>query len=251
LPDILSEIQVVLFSGDKDLICNHLGTEEIIHNLEWNGGKGFETSSGTWAPRRKWTFDGQPAGFYQEARNLTYILFYNSSHMVPFDLPRQSRDMLDRFMGVDISDIGGAPASSLIDGEELGPPTVVGGTPNSTAAKQEQGEKIADAVNKAYRKSGEVALVIVAIAAAAWAFFICRARRRRKGYRGVFATDPDEDEGGLRLNGRAKGRRGVGGDLEAAAFDENELDDLGSDSDEEGEEGGGKGDGRGTFETCW
>jgi carboxypeptidase D len=238
LPDILAQIPVVLFSGDQDLICNHLGTEALINNLEFNGAKGFEISPGTWAPRRKWTFDGQPAGFYQEARNLIYVLFYNSSHMVPFDLPRQSRDMVDRFMRVDVSYIGGEYATSLIDGEEVGPPTVVGGTPNSTAAKAEQGEKIQSAVNQAYRKSGEVALVIVAIAAAVWGFFVCRARRRRSGYRGVFSSDPDEDGG---MNGRVRKRMGrPTTDLEAAAaFDENELDDLGSTESEEGGDSGG------------
>jgi carboxypeptidase D len=237
LPDILAQIPVVLFSGDQDLICNHLGTEALIHNLEFNGAKGFEIGPGTWAPRRKWTFDGEPAGFYQEARNLTYVLFYNSSHMVPFDLPRQSRDMVDRFMGVDISYIGGTPAQSLIDGEEIGPPTVVGGTPNSTAAKEQQGEQIQTAVNQAYRKSGEVALVIVAIAAAVWGFFVCRARRRnRAGYSGLFSSDPDDDGAGM--NGRVRKRMGrVTPDLEAAAaFDENELDDLGSTDSEDGNE---------------
>jgi carboxypeptidase D len=159
--------------------------------------------------------------------------------MVPFDLPRQSRDMLDRFMRVDISDIGGAPASSLIDGEATGPPTVVAGTPNSTAALQEQGEKIKDAVNRAYRKSGEVALVVVALAALAWGFFVCRSRRRRAGagYKGLFSRDPDEDDGAggqaFGLNGRVGKHSRENGDLEAAAFDENELDDLGSDSEED------------------
>lgn len=233
LPDLLKEVPIVLFSGDQDLICNHLGTEEIIHNLEWNGGKGFELSPGTWAPRRAWTVGGEAAGFYQEARNLTYILFYNSSHMVPFDYPRRSRAMLDRFMGVDIGDIGGSPLPSLIDGDE-GPPTSVGGTPNSTLAHQEQDDKIKDAEWKAYRKSGEVALVIVIIAASAWAFFIWRARRRRAGYRGVWTSDPDENGngGGLGLNGLASAvgrttkRSRSGGDIEAADFNENELDDL-------------------------
>src|ERR1700710_1309890 len=82
LPDLIKEVPTVLFSGAEDLICNHIGTEELISNMEWGGGKGFELSPGTWAPRRDWEFEGQSAGFYQEARNLTYILFYNSSHMV-------------------------------------------------------------------------------------------------------------------------------------------------------------------------
>jgi len=86
--------------------------------MQWNGGKGFELSPGTWAPRREWVFEGESAGFWQEARNLTYVLFNNSSHMVPFDYARRTRDMLDRFMGVDIGSIGGVPTDSRIDGEK-------------------------------------------------------------------------------------------------------------------------------------
>jgi carboxypeptidase D len=129
LPDLIAEVPTVLFSGAEDLICNHIGTEELISNMEWNGGKGFEISPGTWAPRRDWEFEGEAAGFYQEARNLTYILFYNSSHMVPFDYARRTRDMLDRFMNVDIASIGGVPTDSRIDGEK-GLQTSVGGHPN-------------------------------------------------------------------------------------------------------------------------
>jgi carboxypeptidase D len=251
LPGILAEIPVVLFSGEQDLICNHLGTEELIHNLEWNGGKGFELGTGSWAPRRAWSFENQPAGFYQSARNLTYILFHNSSHMVPFDHPRRTRDMLDRFMGVDIGPIGGSPVVSVIDGETA-PVTSVGGTPNSTLAQQEQGERIKDAEWKAYRKSGEVALVVVALAAAAWGVFVWRARRRAgRGprssssssarYKGLWTSDPDDDEEegiGLGLNGGARGaaaRRRANGDVEAGDFDETRLRD-----DDEEDEGPGE-----------
>ena len=241
LPGILAEIPVVLFSGEQDLICNHLGTEELIHNLEWNGGKGFELGTGSWAPRRAWNFENQLAGFYQSARNLTYILFHNSSHMVPFDHPRRTRDMLDRFMGVDIGPIGGSPVVSVIDGETA-PVTSVGGTPNSTQAQQEQGERIKDAEWKAYRKSGEVALVVVALAAAAWGAFVWRARRRAgRGpssssarYKGLWTSDPDEEEGiGLGLNDDVPRR--ANGDVEAGDFDETRL----RDDDEEEEEGEG------------
>ena len=153
LPDLIAEVPTVLFSGAEDLICNHIGTEELISNMEWNGGKGFEISSGTWAPRRDWEFEGEPAGFWQEARNLTYVLFYNSSHMVPFDYARRTRDMLDRFMQVDIASIGGVPSDSRIDGEK-GLETSVGGHPNSTAAEEAEKEKLEDAKWHAYYKSG-------------------------------------------------------------------------------------------------
>ncbi|KAI9680561.1 MAG: Cell death protease [Caeruleum heppii] len=263
LPELLSQVRVLLFSGDKDMICNHIGTEELINNLSWNGGKGFEISPGTWAPRRDWTFEGEAAGIYQEARNLTYVLFYNSSHMVPFDYPRRTRDMLDRFLEVDIASIGGTPADSRLDGEK-GLETSVGGHPNSTVAEQEAAEKLKQVKWAAYYKSGETALVIVIIAAAAWGWYVYRDRRKRAGYRGLFGGHPlgsgregnghisfghmpsprDAQHHSANGNGfeafRHKRTRSRGDeDLEAADFDENELDDLHVASPREDRPGGG------------
>lgn len=221
LPGLLEKMPIVLFSGDKDLICNHIGTENLINNMEWNDGKGFEVSPGVWAPRRDWTFENEAAGIWQSARNLSYVQFYNSSHMVPFDYPRRTRDMLDRFMQVDIASIGGTPSDSRIDGEK-GLETSVGGHPNSTAAVEAEKDKLQQATWRAYYKSGEVALVVVIIAIAVWAFFVWRARKRHSGYKGVLG-----DEGmGLgfdKFRNRSRER-----DVEAADFDEAELDDLSS-----------------------
>ena len=219
LPALLKEVPVVLFSGDKDLICNHLGTEELIHNMEWNGGKGMEIAPGTWAPRRDWTFEGEPAGIYQEARNLTYVLFYNSSHMVPFDYPRRTRDMLDRFMGVDIASIGGTPTDSRINGAK-GVETSVGGHPNSTSAEKAEKNKIEKAKWAAYYKSGELALVVVILLASIWAWWVWHDRRRRRaGYQGLFGGSSGPMNGNIRENRHGR-------DVEAADFDEAELDDL-------------------------
>ena len=226
---------VVLFSGDKDLICNHLGTEQLIHNLAWNGGMGFEISPGTLAPRRDWIFEGEPAGIYQEARNLTYVLFYNSSHMVPFDYPRRSRAMLDRFMGVDIASIGGLPADSRIDGEK-GVETSVGGHPNSTAAEEAEKDKLEGARWAAYYRSGEIALIVVIILASAFAYHVWRDRRRRAGYQGLFGGNSGSQI--FPGNGMGLGARNGRRDVEAADFDESELDDLHVVEPREGDENG-------------
>ncbi|KAM0450123.1 hypothetical protein ACHAO4_007007 [Trichoderma viride] len=221
LPDLLKEVPILLFSGAEDLICNHVGTEYMINNLEWNGGKGFELAPGNWAPRRNWTFEGEVAGFWQEARNLTYVLFHNSSHMVPFDYPRRTRDMLDRFMGVDISSIGGVPTDSRIDGEK-GVETTVGGASNNTQAKEEETHKKVDAAKwAAYQRSGEVVLAIVIVAALAWGYFIWRQRKARATYRALSGSEPSS-RNGSRLNFSSRRRR----DVEAADFDETTLDDL-------------------------
>ncbi|ELR06609.1 Cell death protease [Pseudogymnoascus destructans] len=225
LPEILAEVPIVLFSGEQDLICNHVGTEDLINNMEWNGGKGFEVSPGTWAPRRSWTFEGETAGFYQEARNLTYVLFHNSSHMVPFDYARRTRDMLDRFMQVDIANIGGKPTDSRIDGEK-GPETSVGAHPNSTLAQETEKEKLNAAKWSAYYKSGEVALVVVVIMAAAWGWYIWRDRRKRAGYTGLFGGSIGGSSERLRGAMGLENSRHKRGDVETGSFEDEELEEL-------------------------
>ncbi|RKF83113.1 Pheromone-processing carboxypeptidase kex1 [Golovinomyces cichoracearum] len=233
LPQLIAEVPIVLYSGSEDMICNHIGTEELISNMEWNGGKGFEVSAGIWAPRRDWEFEGESAGFWQEARNLTYVLFYNSSHMVPFDYSRRTRDMLDRFMKVDISSIGGTPTNSRIDGEK-GIETSVGGHPNSTAAQEAELAKLEAAKWSAYYKSGEIVLVIVTIAAAGWGYFIWRERKKRAGYSGLFGDDTPMALGGARRVIRAddmhlKSSRmesKIRRDVELEDFDESALEDF-------------------------
>jgi carboxypeptidase D len=131
--------------------------------------------------------------------------------------------MLDRFMGVDIEAIGGLPADSLLDGEK-GPLTSVGDHPNSTKAEEDKTKELKAAEWKAYTRSGEVALVVVVIVAALWGLFLWRTRRSNSEYKGV------DDEGreslltGMGLDNFRKRERRQ--DLEAADFDERELDDL-------------------------
>lgn len=101
LPEILSEIPVLLYSGNKDIICNHMGTEDMINNMEWNGRKGFIREDGTWAPKYSWIFMENHVGYYQNDRNLTYVLIKDASHMVPYDKPLETQDMINRFFGID------------------------------------------------------------------------------------------------------------------------------------------------------
>ncbi|KAI1327206.1 Alpha/Beta hydrolase protein [Xylariaceae sp. FL0255] len=255
LPELLEHIKILLFSGSEDLICNHIGTENFISTMEWNGGKGMELTPGNFAPQREWTFDGEAAGFWQEARNLTYVLFNDSSHMVPFDYPLRSRDMFDRFSNTDISNSAGTPSSGLLDGEKLptggdsssAPDQTTGGqtTSDQTQTSEDQAAKdkeINDAKWAAYQRSGEVVLTIVAIGAAIWGIIIWRSRKRTAGYTGLpLGSDGNSATAlGNFRNGRRDNR-----DLEAADFDETQLHDLhsvGEDSEEEDDSVPEKGD---------
>lgn len=77
--------------------------------------------------------DGQPAGTWVESRGLTYVKIFNSSHMVPFDLPVVSHDMILRFMGVNFSAIadGSARIPSKVGDSEKPLPVVLDGEDNN------------------------------------------------------------------------------------------------------------------------
>ncbi|KAK9471386.1 Alpha/Beta hydrolase protein [Dipodascopsis tothii] len=227
MPFILENIPVVMFNGDQDLICNHVGNEDLITHMSWNGGTGFEeTPGGTWAPRLSWTFEGEPAGIYQSARNLTYVLFYNCSHMVPFDEAERSRDMLYRFIDVDYSYYGDErPPSSIIGGDTSSNST----NPNEPTSEDEE-KRIKEATRQAYYRAGEFALIFVIIAAIGFGAFVIFQRRRERllgkkgGYRTVGFAKRDQM---IRLeDGRAVAAGVSGGAGEEDENDINELDEL-------------------------
>lgn len=238
LPGLLEQVPIILFSGANDLICNHVGTENLIAHLDWNGGTGFADS----IPTRQWTFEGKNAGTYRADRNLTYILFVDSSHMVPFDYPKRSRDMLDRFMGIDASR---RYPDSRVEGETSIIPTpqtpASGATPPITSAivdlpdaddmTDEEAAIVQQARWDAYYRSGEVALVLVIIMAGVWGWWVWRDRRRRAGYKGLDGSQSPIMDGVRDIGG---------GVVRMEAFKHKPERDLEVGSPADGEGGGGK-----------
>lgn len=221
LPSILEQIPVLMFNGDQDLICNHLGNEDLIGQMEWSGAKGFqEAPGGAWAPREAWVYDGVPAGIYQEARNLTYVLVYNASHMVPVDQSLQSRDMLHRFIELDYSS-SGEVSKGLIGGNSTA-------SPDGDSGSSDESDKIKDATRLAYFRAGELALVIVSLAAFGFLGFVFYQRRvaSKSGYRTVAFAKQDTmirlEDGAAARGGAAPGSRSADEDDD----DDNELDEL-------------------------
>ena len=140
--------------------------------------------------------------------------------MVPFDYPRRTRDMLDRFVGVDIRNIGGEDGKSTVGGEVNRPPTSVDETTKQSEETEEQEkEKLKQATWRAYYQAGAAALVFVIIGAGGLGFFVYR-QRRKQGARGL----RDVVMGKL-------GRQNRAVRLEEGLEDENELDDLVADED--------------------
>jgi len=73
-------IEVLVYSGDKDFICNWRGGEAWTNAVEWTGKTGFNS-----AEYKKWSVNGTPAGELKEFNNLKFLRVYDAGHMVPFD----------------------------------------------------------------------------------------------------------------------------------------------------------------------
>lgn len=88
IPGILERgVEVMLFAGDEDLICNYVGIERTIERLKWSGGQGLMVRPGeprcefSPQPKRlfqnattaKWYVNGTYAGSWRTGRNMTYV----------------------------------------------------------------------------------------------------------------------------------------------------------------------------------
>lgn len=109
LPELLDRgVEVLINAGDQDLICNHVGLERMLDSLTWKGQTGFSQPAATGG--QTWYVNEQPTGKWLSERGLTYVKVYNASHMVPFDLPVASNDMMLRFMNASLFDAAGPSA---------------------------------------------------------------------------------------------------------------------------------------------
>jgi len=93
LPDLLANYPVLNYNGDKDVICNYIGTNEWTSQIVWPGQNIYNN-----AVNQSWIVAGKPAGYYKSGGNLTHAIVYNAGHMVPFSQPQNSQDLLYRFI---------------------------------------------------------------------------------------------------------------------------------------------------------
>lgn len=86
-------LQVLVYSGDKDFVCNWRGGEAWTNAVEWSGQKDFQA-----AQYKDWTVNGQTAGQLKEFQNFKFLRVYNAGHMVPMDQPVNALAMLATFI---------------------------------------------------------------------------------------------------------------------------------------------------------
>ncbi|OZJ02684.1 hypothetical protein BZG36_04056 [Bifiguratus adelaidae] len=95
-PVLLAEgIRVLIYAGDKDWICNWVGNKAWALALEWPGNQSFNDAEDL--PWLSWT-TAQEAGTVRSVGNFTLLRVYDAGHMVPFDQPENSLDMVSRWL---------------------------------------------------------------------------------------------------------------------------------------------------------
>ena len=89
-----NKIKVLVYSGDKDFICNWRGGEAWTHNLEWEGAEAFRSQEYS-----KWNVNDTTSGEYKNVGDLAFLKIYDAGHLVPMDQPKVSLEMLSKFLG--------------------------------------------------------------------------------------------------------------------------------------------------------
>lgn len=92
--DILNAgLDTLVYSGDKDFICNWRGGEKWTNEVNWEGKSTYGKTDYV-----DWTVGGKPAGHLKSYKNLKFLRVYDAGHMVPMDQPANALQMLKEFI---------------------------------------------------------------------------------------------------------------------------------------------------------
>ena len=95
IPDLLHDgLDVLLYAGDVDYICNWLGNKKWALDLEWDGKTDFVA-----AEDKPWMLStGENMGRIRSHENFKFLQVYNAGHMVPMDQPQAASEMLNSWL---------------------------------------------------------------------------------------------------------------------------------------------------------
>ncbi|KAK7277270.1 hypothetical protein RIF29_18421 [Crotalaria pallida] len=108
IPALLEDgINLLIYAGEYDLICNWLGNSRWVHAMKWSGQKEFVAS-----PEVPFVVDGSEAGLLKNYGPLSFLKVHDAGHMVPMDQPKAALEMLKKWTK-------GTLSESRADGENL------------------------------------------------------------------------------------------------------------------------------------
>lgn len=101
IPELLEDgIELLVYAGEFDLICNWLGNSRWVTAMEWSGQ--MEYVKANW---KEFEVDGVEAGLTTGYGPLQFLKVHDAGHMVPMDQPKNSLEMLYRWTrGISLGD---------------------------------------------------------------------------------------------------------------------------------------------------
>lgn len=92
--DILNGgLDVLVYSGDKDFICNWRGGEKWTNEVPWDGHSDYSKVDYV-----DWTVSGTSVGKLKSHKNLKFLRVFDAGHMVPMNQPVNALAMLKDFI---------------------------------------------------------------------------------------------------------------------------------------------------------
>jgi len=93
IPQLLEDgIELLVYAGEYDLICNWLGNSRWVTAMDWSGQ--IEYAKADW---KHFEVDGEEAGLVTGYGPLQFLKVHNAGHMVPMDQPKNALEMLFRW----------------------------------------------------------------------------------------------------------------------------------------------------------
>jgi len=94
------KVPVLIYAGDKDFICNWLGNRAWSDALEWKFSEEYRLQN-----LKPWYggVNGTSAGEVKSFGNFTFLRIFDAGHMVPYNQPEASLNMVNSWINGDYS----------------------------------------------------------------------------------------------------------------------------------------------------
>merc|ERR1719369_256102 len=93
IEEIMDHYKVIFYNGQLDIIVAWPVTESFLMSLDWTEAKNYTATT-----RTLWHVGDELAGYAKHVgENFTQVLVRNAGHMVPYDQPKWTFDLINRF----------------------------------------------------------------------------------------------------------------------------------------------------------
>lgn len=91
LGDVKSGIQILMWAGDADFICNYLGNYNVAQQVAPSGFAGKSLQS--------YTVNGKAGGLFKTQNNFSWLQVYGAGHEVPYYAPAVALQAFKQTLG--------------------------------------------------------------------------------------------------------------------------------------------------------